>query len=108
MNKSKNLEEKRPQKKISNLKNNRPSKRTKNNKNLQPDSLKTIKEAFSAQNKSIYNVDFNLPDNPFAEQYFYESNFKDNIIFFESIFTDKIGTYINIIDDKFINENIEI
>jgi hypothetical protein len=39
---------------------------------------------------------------------FYKSNFKDNIIFFESIFTDKIGTYINIIDGEFTNENIEI
>ena len=39
---------------------------------------------------------------------FYKANFKDNIIFFESIFTDKIGTYINIIDGKFVNENIEI
>lgn len=39
---------------------------------------------------------------------FYKANFKDNIIFFESIFTDKIGTYINIIDGKFVNEDIEI
>jgi hypothetical protein len=39
---------------------------------------------------------------------FYKANFKDNIIFFESIFTDKIGTYINIIDNKFVNEDIEI
>jgi hypothetical protein len=31
--------------------------------------------------------------------------FKDNIIFFESVFTDKVGTYIDIIDGQFINEN---
>jgi hypothetical protein len=39
---------------------------------------------------------------------FYKANFKDNIIFFESIFTDKIGTYVDIIDGEFVNENIEI
>jgi len=39
---------------------------------------------------------------------FYKANFKDNIIFFESIFTDKVGTYIDIIDGEFINENIQI
>jgi len=31
--------------------------------------------------------------------------FKNNIIFFESVFTDKVGTYIDIIDGKFINED---
>ena len=31
--------------------------------------------------------------------------FKNNIIFFESVFTDKVGTYIDIIDDNFINED---
>ncbi len=39
---------------------------------------------------------------------FYKANFKDNIIFFESVFTDKIGTYIDITDNKFVNENIEV
>ncbi len=39
---------------------------------------------------------------------FYKANFKDNIIFFESIFTDKVGTYIDIVDGEFINENIQI
>lgn len=39
---------------------------------------------------------------------FYKSNFKDNIIFFESIFTDKVGTYVDIVDGKFLNENIEV
>lgn len=37
---------------------------------------------------------------------FEKCNFKNNIIFFESVFTDKVGTYIDIIDDKFINEDI--
>lgn len=36
---------------------------------------------------------------------FEKCNFKNNIIFFESVFTDKVGTYIDIIDDVFINEN---
>jgi hypothetical protein len=36
---------------------------------------------------------------------FEKCNFKNNIIFFESVFTDKIGTYIDIINDEFINEN---
>jgi hypothetical protein len=31
--------------------------------------------------------------------------FKNNIIFFESVFTDKVGTYIDIIDGQFINED---
>jgi hypothetical protein len=31
--------------------------------------------------------------------------FKNNIIFFESVFTDKVGTYIDIINGQFINEN---
>ena len=31
-----------------------------------------------------------------------------NIIFFESIFTDKVGSYINIIGDTFINEKIDL
>ena len=39
---------------------------------------------------------------------FYETKFKDNIIFFESIFVDKIGTYIDLINGKFINANWEI
>ena len=39
---------------------------------------------------------------------FYKTNFQKNIIFFESIFTDKVGSYINIIDDTFINEKIDL
>jgi hypothetical protein len=36
---------------------------------------------------------------------FEKCNFKNNIIFFESVFTDKIGTYIDIVNDEFINED---
>lgn len=39
---------------------------------------------------------------------FYESKFKDNIIFFESVFVDKVGTYIDLIDGKFVNSDWEI
>jgi hypothetical protein len=39
---------------------------------------------------------------------FYESTFKDNIIFFESIFVDKVGTYIDLVNGKFINADWEI
>lgn len=39
---------------------------------------------------------------------FYESKFKDNIIFFESIFVDKVGTYIDLVNGKFINADWEI
>jgi hypothetical protein len=36
---------------------------------------------------------------------FEKCNFKNNIIFFESVFTDKVGTYIDIVNGEFINEN---
>lgn len=36
---------------------------------------------------------------------FEKCNFKNNIIFFESVFTDKVGTYIDIINDEFVNED---
>jgi hypothetical protein len=39
---------------------------------------------------------------------FDKTNFQKNIIFFESIFTDKVGSYINIIGDKFINEEVDL
>jgi hypothetical protein len=39
---------------------------------------------------------------------FYKTNFQKNIIFFESIFTDKVGSYINIIGDTFINEKVDL
>jgi hypothetical protein len=40
---------------------------------------------------------------------FEKCSFKDNIIFFESVFTDKVGTFIDITNNEFINEdNAEI
>jgi len=39
---------------------------------------------------------------------FYESKFKDNIIFFESVFVDKVGTYIDLINGEFVNSDLEI
>lgn len=39
---------------------------------------------------------------------FEKTNFQKNIIFFESIFTDKVGSYVDIVNGKFINENIQI
>jgi len=39
---------------------------------------------------------------------FYKTNFQKNIIFFESIFTDKVGSYISIIGDTFINEKVDL
>jgi hypothetical protein len=38
---------------------------------------------------------------------FYKTNFQKNIIFFESIFTDKVGSYINIIGNTFVNEKVD-
>lgn len=37
---------------------------------------------------------------------FEKTNFQKNIIFFESVFTDMVGSYINIIDNDFVNENM--
>ncbi len=39
---------------------------------------------------------------------FDKTNFEKNIIFFESIFIDKVGSYVNIIGDNFINEEIDL
>ncbi len=39
---------------------------------------------------------------------FYESKFKDNIIFFESVFVDKVGTYIDLVNGEFVNTDWEI
>jgi hypothetical protein len=36
---------------------------------------------------------------------FYTHKLKDNIIFLESVLTDKVGTFIDIINGEFINEN---
>lgn len=37
---------------------------------------------------------------------FYNGKLKDNIIFLESVFTDKVGTYVDIINGRFINEEL--
>ncbi len=51
----------------------------------------------------------NLPINDAEGLYpFYESKFKDNIIFFESVFIDKVGTYIDLINGEFVNSDWEI
>jgi len=39
---------------------------------------------------------------------FDKTNFQKNIIFFESIFTDKVGSYVNMIGDNFINEEVNL
>lgn len=39
---------------------------------------------------------------------FDECKLKDNFIFFESVFIDKVGSYIDILDNKFINESIDL
>lgn len=39
---------------------------------------------------------------------FNKTNFQKNIIFFESVFTDNVGSYINIVDTQFINEEIDL
>jgi len=51
----------------------------------------------------------NLPINDAEGLYpFYETKFKDNIIFFESVFVDKVGTHIDLINGEFINADWEI
>jgi len=39
---------------------------------------------------------------------FNKTNFQKNIIFFESIFTDSVGSYIDIVNEKFINEELDL
>jgi hypothetical protein len=39
---------------------------------------------------------------------FYESNLKDNLIFFESLFVDKVGTYTDLINGEFVNSDWEM
>jgi len=51
-------------------------------------------------NKNLSNV------NGFYD--FHKTNFQKNIIFFESIFTDKVGSYIDIIGNEFINEEVDL
>jgi hypothetical protein len=51
----------------------------------------------------------NLPINEAEGLYpFYESKFKNNIIFFESVFIDKVGTYIDLVNGEFVNSDWEI
>jgi len=65
-----------------------------------------IQKTYGLKFKGRY---FIYKGNPFLDDvkglyHFEESNLKKNLIFFESIFIDKIGSYINIKNGKFINE----
>ena len=65
-----------------------------------------IQKAYDLKFKGRY---FIYKGNPFLDDvkglyHFEESNLKKNLIFFESIFIDKIGSYINIKNGEFINE----
>lgn len=65
-----------------------------------------IQKAYGLKFKGRY---FIYKGNPFLDDvkgfyHFEESNLKKNLIFFESIFIDKIGSYINIKNGKFVNE----
>lgn len=65
-----------------------------------------IQKAYGLKFKGRY---FIYKGNPFLEDvkglyHFEESNLRKNLIFFESIFIDKIGSYINIKNGEFINE----
>jgi hypothetical protein len=65
-----------------------------------------IQKAYGLKFKGRY---FIYKGNPFLDDVkglydFKESNLRKNLIFFESIFIDKVGSYINIKNGKFINE----
>ena len=65
-----------------------------------------IQKAYDLKFKGRY---FIYKGNPFLDDvkglyHFEESNLRKNLIFFESIFIDKIGSYINIKNGNFINE----
>jgi len=65
-----------------------------------------IQKAYDLKFKGRY---FIYKGNPFLDNvkglyHFEESNLRKNLIFFESIFIDKIGSYINIKNGEFINE----
>jgi hypothetical protein len=67
---------------------------------------RNIQKAYGLKFKGRY---FIYKGNPFLDNvkgfyHFEESNLKKNLIFFESIFIDKIGSYINIKNGKFVNE----
>jgi hypothetical protein len=68
-----------------------------------------IQKAFDLKFKGRY---FIYKGNPFLDDvkglyHFEESNLRKNLIFFESIFIDKIGSYINIKNGEFINEEYD-
>ncbi len=65
-----------------------------------------IQKAYGLKFKGRY---FIYKGNPFLDDvrglyHFENSNLRKNLIFFESIFIDKIGSYINIKNGEFINE----
>ncbi len=68
-----------------------------------------IQKAYDLKFKGRY---FIYKGNPFLDDVkglydFEKSNLRKNLIFFESIFIDKIGSYINIKNGKFINEECD-
>lgn len=67
-----------------------------------------IEKAYGIKFKGRYILyKCNLPFEDVKGFYdFYNGTLKDNIIFLESIFIDKVGTYIDIVDGKFVNEKL--
>jgi hypothetical protein len=68
-----------------------------------------IQKAYGLKFKGRY---FIYKGNPFLNDvkglyHFEKSNLRKNLIFFESIFIDKIGSYINIKNGEFINEEYD-
>jgi hypothetical protein len=68
-----------------------------------------IQKTYGLKFKGRY---FIYKGNPFLDDvkglyHFEESNLRKNLIFFESIFIDKIGSYINIKNGEFINEEYD-
>jgi hypothetical protein len=68
-----------------------------------------IQKAYGLKCKGRY---FIYKGNPFLDDvkglyHFEKSNLRKNLIFFESIFIDKIGSYINIKNGEFINEEYD-
>lgn len=69
----------------------------------------SLQKAFGLKCKGRY---FIYKGNPLLEDVkglydFEQSNFKQNLIFFESIFIDSVGSYINIKNGNFINEHFD-
>jgi hypothetical protein len=65
-----------------------------------------IQRTFDVQFKGRYlTYKGNIPLNDVKGFYdYYNSNFKDNLIFLESVFIDKIGSYVDIKNGQFLNE----